>query len=61
MRAGDIVGEHTVFFAGRGERIELTHRAMSRNNFAAGAVLAMEFLNGRQAGRYSMFDVLGLA
>ncbi|MBN2161288.1 MAG: 4-hydroxy-tetrahydrodipicolinate reductase [Spirochaetes bacterium] len=60
MRGGDIVGEHTVFFNAIGERIELTHRLGSREPLARGAVLAMEFLYGRPAGLYSMFDVLGL-
>lgn len=60
MRGGDIVGEHTVFFVGMGERIELTHRALNRDNLARGAVLAAEFLQGKQPGLYTMFDVLGL-
>lgn len=59
LRGGDIVGEHTVFFIGEGERLELTHRATSRNNFAMGAVLALEFLLHQPPGMYSMFDVLG--
>lgn len=59
MRGGDIVGEHTVFFAGMGERIELTHRATNRDTFARGSVLAAEFLCHKGAGFYSMFDVLG--
>ncbi len=60
MRGGDIVGEHTVFFVGIGERLELTHRASSRSTLAKGAVAAVEFLSGRPAGMYSMNDVLGL-
>jgi 4-hydroxy-tetrahydrodipicolinate reductase len=60
MRGGDIVGEHTVFYAGMGERIELTHRASSRDTFASGAVTALEYIAGKEAGLYSMFDVLGL-
>ncbi len=60
MRGGDIVGEHTVFFVGMGERIELTHRATSRDTFAAGAVLGLEFITGKEPGLYSMYDVLGL-
>lgn len=60
MRGGDIVGEHTVYFAGMGERLELTHRASSRENFARGAVLAMEFLVEQEKGLYNMFDVLRL-
>ncbi len=60
LRGGDIVGEHTVFFVGTGERIELTHRATSRENFAEGAVRAAEYLAGRAPGLYTMNDVLGL-
>ncbi len=59
MRGGDIVGEHTVFFTTIGERIELTHRATSREILAKGAVSAMEFLAGKPAGLYTMYDVLG--
>ncbi len=60
IRAGDITGEHTVYFAGPGERIELTHRAHNRNNFARGAIAATEWIVGKPNGLYSMFDVLGL-
>lgn len=60
IRAGDIVGEHTVYFAGAGERIEITHRAHSRDNFARGAALAAAWVTGKGNGMYSMFDVLGL-
>ena len=60
MRGGDIVGEHTVYFIGMGERIELTHRATSRDTLARGAVSAMEFISQKPAGLYSMYDVLGL-
>ncbi len=60
LRGGDVVGEHTVMFAGAGERIELTHRATSRANFAEGALRAARFLRGRAPGLYSMDDVLGL-
>lgn len=60
IRAADIVGEHTVYFAGPGERIELTHRAHSRDHFAKGAVTAAAWIAGRKNGIYSMFDVLGL-
>ena len=60
VRAGDIVGEHTVMFAGEGERIELTHRAASRANFAAGAVRAVRWVAHRPPGLYDMQDVLGL-
>jgi 4-hydroxy-tetrahydrodipicolinate reductase len=55
------VGDHTVIFAGAGERIELTHKAASRDTFAQGALRAAAWLTGRPAGVYSMFDVLGLA
>ena len=60
IRAGDIVGEHTVYFAGAGERLELTHRAHSRDNFAKGAALAAAWVCDKQNGLYNMFDVLGL-
>jgi 4-hydroxy-tetrahydrodipicolinate reductase len=60
LRGGDIVGEHTVMFAGKGERIELTHRATSRDTFAAGAVRAAKWIVGKKPGLYDMQDVLGL-
>jgi 4-hydroxy-tetrahydrodipicolinate reductase len=60
VRGGDIVGDHTVLFAGIGERVEITHRATSRANFATGAARAARFLAGRAAGLYDMQDVLGL-
>ena len=60
MRGGDIVGEHTVHYAGMGERIELTHKATSRNTFARGAVRGAEFIAEQKPGLYSMFDVLGI-
>jgi 4-hydroxy-tetrahydrodipicolinate reductase len=60
LRAADIVGEHTVYFAGAGERIELVHRAHSRDHFARGAAAAAAWVVGRECGVYSMFDVLGL-
>jgi 4-hydroxy-tetrahydrodipicolinate reductase len=60
VRAGDIVGEHTVLFAAEGERIEITHRASDRLNFARGALRAADWLIGRPAGRYSIEDALGL-
>jgi 4-hydroxy-tetrahydrodipicolinate reductase len=60
VRAGDIVGEHTVIFGGIGERIELIHRAHSRDTFARGALRAARWLARRKAGLYSMQDVLGL-
>ena len=61
IRGGDIVGEHTVYFAGAGERLEITHRATSRDNFARGATLAAAWVAGRANGLYTMFDVLDLA
>ena len=60
VRGGDIVGEHTVFYCGEGERLEITHRATSRDQFARGAVRAAQWLAGRPAGLYDMSDVLGL-
>jgi 4-hydroxy-tetrahydrodipicolinate reductase len=60
IRAGDIVGEHTVTFAAAGERLELTHRATDRMVFARGALRAAEWLIGRPAGLYGMRNVLGL-
>jgi len=60
IRAGDIIGDHTVLFASPGERIEITHRATSRENFAAGALRAAQWLMGRERGLYDMQDVLGL-
>lgn len=61
VRGGDIVGDHTVLFADIGERLELTHKASSRLTFAKGAVRAALWLASRQAGRYNMQNVLGLA
>jgi 4-hydroxy-tetrahydrodipicolinate reductase len=60
IRGGDITGEHTVFFIGRGERLELTHRAAHRELFARGALRAARWLRGQRPGRYGMGDVLGL-
>jgi 4-hydroxy-tetrahydrodipicolinate reductase len=60
IRAGDIVGEHTVYFAGPGERLEITHRAHNRDNFARGAAMAAAWIAGKKNGMYTMFDVLGL-
>ncbi|MBV9127223.1 MAG: 4-hydroxy-tetrahydrodipicolinate reductase [Verrucomicrobia bacterium] len=62
VRGGDVVGEHTVFFAGLGERLELTHRATNRETFAAGALRAARWLRApdRAPGLYDMEDVLGL-
>lgn len=60
VRGGDIVGEHTVYFIGMGERIELTHRAHTRDMFARGAVRAAKWVVGKKPGLYDMQDVLGL-
>jgi 4-hydroxy-tetrahydrodipicolinate reductase len=60
LRGGDIVGDHTITFAGPGERLELTHRAHDRMSFAQGALQAARWAVGKQPGRYSMRDVLGL-
>jgi len=60
LRAGDIVGEHTVIFGGMGERLEFIHRANSRDNFARGAIRAALWVVGRENGLYDMQDVLGL-
>ncbi|MDI6714416.1 MAG: 4-hydroxy-tetrahydrodipicolinate reductase [Thermodesulfovibrio sp.] len=60
VRAGDIVGEHTVIFGGLGERIEITHKASSRDTFARGALKAVLWLYGKPAGLYDMGDVLGI-
>jgi 4-hydroxy-tetrahydrodipicolinate reductase len=61
LRSGDVVGEHTVSFASLGERLELTHRAHSRDNFARGALRGARFIATARPGLYSMQDVLGLA
>jgi 4-hydroxy-tetrahydrodipicolinate reductase len=60
LRAGDAVGDHTVIFGGQGERLELIHRAQSRESLARGALRAAEWIEHRPAGLYSMRDVLGL-
>lgn len=60
IRAGDIVGEHTVYFAGPGERLEITHRATNRENFAQGALVAAAWVEGKPPGLYDMQAVLGL-
>ena len=60
VRGGDIVGDHTVLFAGTGERIEITHRSSSRATYAQGSLRAARFLRGRAPGLYGMNDVLGL-
>ncbi len=61
IRGGDIVGEHTVLFAGPGERVEVTVRSQSRTTYAAGALRAAKWLGGRAPGLYDMADVLGLS
>jgi 4-hydroxy-tetrahydrodipicolinate reductase len=59
LRLGDSIGEHTVYFGGPGERVELSHRALSRENFAAGALRASAWLVGKPPGLYGIRDVLG--
>ncbi len=59
IRGGDIVGDHTVMFAGAGERVEITHRSGSRTSYANGSLRAARFLADKPAGLYDMFDVLG--
>ena len=61
VRAGDVVGEHSVWFAGKGERIEITHKATNRAIYAAGAVRAARWLMDQPNGLYDMQDVLGLS
>jgi len=60
LRAGDVVGEHTVWFAASGERVEISHKASSRMTFARGALRAARWVMGRERGLYDMQDVLGL-
>ena len=60
IRGGDIVGDHTVLFAGTGERIEITHKSSSRATYAQGSLRAVRFLRDHANGMFSMFDVLGL-
>ena len=60
LRGGEEVGVHTVYFAAAGERLELNHRSFSRETYAAGAVTAAKWLEGRKPGLYGMKDVLGL-
>jgi len=60
LRGGDVVGEHTLYLLGFGERIELTHRAVSRDIFAKGTLEACRWIKGKPPGFYSMFDVLGI-
>lgn len=60
VRGGDVVGDHTVSFLADGERVELSHRASSRDAFAQGALVAARFIAGKSSGLYSMHDVLGI-
>ncbi|MFZ6674776.1 4-hydroxy-tetrahydrodipicolinate reductase [Undibacterium sp. Xuan67W] len=60
IRGGDIVGDHTVMFAGIGERVEISHKSSSRINYAHGSLRAARFLADKQTGLYDMYDVLGL-
>ncbi len=60
IRGGDIVGDHTVLFAGIGERIEITHKSSNRSTYAQGSLRAVRFLQSHQTGLFDMFDVLGL-
>ena len=60
LRGGDVAGEHTVYFFGMGERVEITHRASSRDNFAAGAIRAARWASKQPPGLYGMAEVLGL-
>lgn len=60
IRGGDIVGEHTVMFIGEGERLELVHRALNRDNFAKGVLRAVKWIYNKPPGRYTMKDVLSL-
>ena len=60
VRGGDIVGDHTVLFAGDGERIEISHKSSSRQSYAQGSLRAARFLQKQNSGLYDMQDVLGL-
>ena len=60
LRGGDVVGDHTIIFATGGERIELTHKASSRDTFVKGALRAAVFLAGAETGEYDMREILGL-
>jgi 4-hydroxy-tetrahydrodipicolinate reductase len=60
IRGGDIVGDHTVMFAGTGERVEISHKSASRSNYAQGSLRAARFLADKRTGLFDMFDVLGL-
>jgi 4-hydroxy-tetrahydrodipicolinate reductase len=60
VRGGDIIGDHTVLFAGTGERIEISHKSSSRAGYAQGSLRAARFLAGKASGQYDMYDVLNL-
>jgi 4-hydroxy-tetrahydrodipicolinate reductase len=60
IRGGDIVGDHTVLFAGEGERIEISHKSSSRQSYAQGSIRAVRFLEKKTSGLFNMQDVLGL-
>ena len=60
VRGGDIVGDHTVMFAGTGERIEIAHKSSNRNGYAQGSLRAVRFLANQRTGMFDMFDVLNL-
>ena len=60
VRGGDVVGDHTVYFLGDGERLELTHRVTNRSTFALGALRAARWIVGKRPGLYDMQDVLGM-
>src|SRR3569623_2656214 len=60
IRGGDVVGDHTVLFAGIGERIEITHKSSSRQGYAEGSLRAVRFLAGKKSGLFDMIDVLAL-
>jgi len=60
IRGGDIVGDHTVLFAGTGERIEIAHKSSSRETYAQGSLRAVRYLETQKAGMFDMFAVLGL-
>ncbi|MNT98156.1 4-hydroxy-tetrahydrodipicolinate reductase [compost metagenome] len=60
IRGGDIVGDHTVLFAGVGERIEISHKSSNRSGYAQGSLRAVRFLTQHTTGMFDMFDVLGL-
>lgn len=60
MRGGNIVGEHTVIFAGNDEVVEITHKAASKEVFALGSIKAAKFLSGKSAGLYNMQDIMNM-